>query len=389
MKHFFSISIVFFILPGFLLAQSPGHLTGEFESVRKDSSKVYLVSPSGSQIQAIVKNNQFDFNIPPDDTWETYFLHLGEARGGDASSYILPVLLNGSSEMNLKLDKNFYKFCLSGDVLSEEQNQFYQKLFDINEGRTEIESEINRISDSTAKAGLQEKLDWMALSVDSFQRVWVINHPASPFSLLIIRLFILKPHDQRSVNEVSQLLYAMPEDVKGESNDFRLLKSQLFGETKSDEFLRIKKGSQASDFHIKDTSGNIIALDEFEGKYLLIDFWASWCGPCKASIPVLHSIYNKYHSKGLQMLSISMDTNPGEWKKGIDDGNMVWRQGSDLKGYFAKGNSIQGTYDIFSVPQFLLISKDRKVLFRYFGFGRPTEERITHELDKIFADKKL
>src|SRR5690606_33088501 len=121
---------------------------------------------------------------------------------------------------------------------------------------------------------------------------------------------------------------------------------------------RIKKkrqvvvGMKAIDFSMKDTYDNIVNLSYFNGKYVLLDFWASWCGPCREEHPNLISIYENYKNKDFTILSVSIDTDKEKWIKAIDKDKLTWTQVSDLSGN--KGE-VYLKYGITSIPANFLI----------------------------------
>lgn len=122
-------------------------------------------------------------------------------------------------------------------------------------------------------------------------------------------------------------------------------------------------GNMAPDFTQNDTLGNPVRLSDLRGKYVLIDFWASWCGPCRAENPVLVSIYNEYHDKNFEILGISMDDEKGKnaWLTAIRKDGLPWINVSDLK---AKENIPGKLFDIKAIPQNVLLDTTGKIIGR-------------------------
>ena len=115
------------------------------------------------------------------------------------------------------------------------------------------------------------------------------------------------------------------------------------------------KGTVAPVFTLKDREGNPISLESLRGKYVLLDFWASWCRPCRASMPRLKEIYSEYHDKGLEILGISIDTDADAWQKAVTDDALPWLHVIDEREE-ERGNSLAASlYGVHAVPTLFLI----------------------------------
>ena len=119
--------------------------------------------------------------------------------------------------------------------------------------------------------------------------------------------------------------------------------------------LRVSIGKQAPAFTLKSVSREDVSLEMYKGKFVLVDFWASWCGPCRAEIPNLKEIYKDYQSKGLQILSVSTDANEKAWLKAVDKEQMLWKQVRDTK-------SVSDSYNITSIPAIFLLDPNGKII---------------------------
>lgn len=129
------------------------------------------------------------------------------------------------------------------------------------------------------------------------------------------------------------------------------------------EFIAYNKvgavGSNAMDFTQNDINGNPVALSSFKGKYVLVDFWASWCRPCRAENPNVVKAFNKFKDKNFTILSVSLDQDKDSWTKAIEKDGLKWNHVSDLK-YWSNAVAVQ--YHIQSIPQNFLIDPNGKIV---------------------------
>ena len=116
----------------------------------------------------------------------------------------------------------------------------------------------------------------------------------------------------------------------------------------------ISIGQKAPDFTIKNTVGELINLDDFKGQYVLLDFWASWCAPCRAANPTLVEAYQQFRDKNFAIIGISVDKDEDKWLKAIDKDGLEWTNLSKLNGW----NDISDLYGVKAIPQNFLINPD-------------------------------
>ncbi|MES2457996.1 MAG: TlpA disulfide reductase family protein [Bacteroidota bacterium] len=182
-------------------------------------------------------------------------------------------------------------------------------------------------------------------------RKFVERNPASPVSLYAL--------DQVAGS------YLNPEEIEP---FFKKLSPQVRNSKAGKDFAKKIETAKASsqggylpDFSQPDASGKIVRLSSFRGKYVLVDFWASWCLPCRQESPSLVKAFHSYKDKGFTILGVSLDKNKESWLKAIEVDKLDWTQVSDLKYW---NNEVAKKFDIRFVPQNILLDPSGKVIGR-------------------------
>jgi len=134
---------------------------------------------------------------------------------------------------------------------------------------------------------------------------------------------------------------------------FLLLALLLLGSIVSSA--QVKVGQKAPDIILPALNGDSVSLGDLKGKVVLVDFWASWCGPCRQNNPNLVKLYSRYQDKGFEILSVSIDKKAADWKKAVNTDNLKWIQVIDDKGWEASTTLV---YGVDAIPASFLIDKD-------------------------------
>lgn len=198
------------------------------------------------------------------------------------------------------------------------------------------------------------------------QLQFVKMNPSSPVSLYLIQ----------------QAVGLNPDAAKGEPM-FALLAPALQNSEKGKELAELIEmgrktmlGKQAIDFIQPDANGNSVSLSSFKGKYVLVDFWASWCGPCRTESPNLVKAYEKYKAKNFEILGVSLDQNKEKWLKAINDDHYTWTQAGDMKGW---ENAAARVYGIQGIPFNVLLDPDGVIIARNLR-GEALEKKLAEVL---------
>jgi peroxiredoxin len=142
-------------------------------------------------------------------------------------------------------------------------------------------------------------------------------------------------------------------------------------------FSQVTPGQNAIDLSLPDLNGKMVSLSDMKGKIVLIDFWASWCGPCRHNNPRLIKLYNKYHGKGLEIYGVSLDEDVDSWKKAVLHDKLTWVQVIDVRGWEALSAS---QYGVEMIPSSFLI--DRQGIVRTINAEGAELEKSVRDLLK-------
>jgi peroxiredoxin len=137
-------------------------------------------------------------------------------------------------------------------------------------------------------------------------------------------------------------------------------------------------GQPAPELTLNDVSGKSVSLSSFKGKYVLLDFWASWCGPCREENPNVVNAYNKYKNKGFTVLGVSLDENRAAWQNAIKKDGLTWVHVSDLQGW---KSSAAANYGVQAIPANFLLDKEGVIIARDLR-----QELLESKLNEVLND---
>ncbi len=257
-----------------------------------------------------------------------------------------------------------------GSKVQDEYNQY----------RDEIKSFEDKLKDlyqqymSAQKEGNKEllkQIDSTYYAINDEKRIFMKNYIGSNNKSVIVPYVLYSElANSLEVNELDSIFNLLDESL-AVSPYHKIVKDKI-------KVLRnVEIGKKAPDFTLNDTLGNPISLSSLSGKYLLIDFWAAWCRPCRAENPNNVKIYAGYKDKGFEIIGVSFDNNHAAWVKAINKDGLTWPQVSDLKGWSSAAGKL---YGVKSIPHTVLLDKDGVIIAKNLR-GERLQKKIAELLD--------
>jgi peroxiredoxin len=280
-----------------------------------------------------------------------------------------------TGEINIIIDKDsVQKTKVSGTYNNDEMQSFTNKRNEIQAKIKEFEyknqSKLaiaqNEKDENTIKQ-LQADYTGLQNEMKDYVSKYIEDHPKSYISSLLITAMF--GQFEPDLVKIEKYYNGLDKSLKEHSEGKKILKK--LGESK-----KVDVGKKAPDFSAKSPDGKVISLKESLGKVTIIDFWASWCKPCRMENPNVVALYNELHSKGLNIVGVSLDKDLDKWKEAIAKDGITWTQVSNLKEW---KEPIAILYNVNSIPKTFVLNKFGVVVAKDLT-GKELKDKVTELL---------
>lgn len=303
--------------------------------------------------------------------------------GDESAQKIVPLTLMPDDNVEVTADYN--TFTTNPTFKGTEWATPLTKFMSLYSSFTEKQRGLAELQkNGTSENELLEKYNAMRVDLDAFAKNTMVKSPDNPVNIILSsslspnvgfdswdpsNLDILK-----SVSAAFDKRFADSPITKTMSNQvFQIESAYQQHLNGSDTETTPTSSEMAPEIALKNPEGKVIRLSELRGKYVLIDFWASWCGPCRRENPNVVRMYNAYKNKGFTILSVSLDENAEAWKQAILADGLIWpNHVSDLKKW---DTPLLKSYNFNSIPHTVLVDKQGKIIARNLR-GESLEQKL-------------
>lgn len=309
-----------------------------------DNTWLYLrtATPDKEIDSCLVMNGKFNMSGHVTEKAVPVYLHTT-----GYTNYVSFWLENVEINISVKAGE-FKKGTITGSATEDENKRLSRISQPIDRQADSLNKVLEKTKETETRKGLISQINILESQRRQIEKDWVKEHPGSLVSANLLNIYATTWGKETTLSLYQNLSPEMKATRYGqEISDYIALNKNL------------KIGDKYADFEQVNAAGKMIKLSQVKGKYILLDFWASWCGPCREENPRLVKTYNDFKDKGFTVLGVSLDENKTQWLKAINDDKLSWENVSDLRG---DKNKAVLMYSIHAIPNNFLIDANGTII---------------------------
>lgn len=329
------------------------------------TGNILLVKENGNQLDTIgkaaIKNGKFKITGHVDSLTIAY-------ASVEGSRYYIPVFLENANYTASIDPTNPMDNKVEGTKNQTVINGFIALNKELQKRRIEIQQEYmaaNQAKDTEKMTALESKMEELIGETEAKEEDLLKANPDTYATAFLL----LTKMGQMEFEQLNVLYDPLSPEIK----------ASLPGKEVAAYLNRLAPtavGRTAPDFTLETPDGKPLSMHAVKGKVKILDFWASWCGPCRTENPNVVELYKKFHPKGLEIIGVSLDENKDQWLQAIKDDKLGWQQMSDLKGWQSE---VAQLYGVGAIPHTVILDENNVIIAKNLR-GKKLEEKIAELL---------
>lgn len=322
--------------------QPEGYVIEGVTSGIQDSTMLFLAMNNEDFDSTLVVDNRFRFSGKIDKDYEQMFLHSRDYK------LFRPLWVVNSQITIDASNSDFGKATITGSRIQDQNNEFEALLAPHRHQMDSFMAIVRKLDSDSTRDQLKPIYDSLEAVENAAGRSFIAEHPDYELSAYFLTFYKNKaPKDSTRVL-YGHLAPRVKQTEWGKSIAVFLEKSRKF-----------EIGDKAADFSLPTLANKTLSLSDFKGKYVLLEFWATWCGPCRRENPILRNAYTQFKDQDFEILGVNLDEKKADWEATVQEDSISWTTVGDLTGM---NGEVPITYSVYYIPHNLLLDKDGVVV---------------------------